>query len=128
MPHQPRGRPTKRSLTVERNVIRLLKIGNTRTAAAKASGISYDTLARWARLSAEFCNKLDQAEAEAETLYVNDIANMAREGNFAAAKFWLVTRRDSEWREPPSRQQIGGDPENPAPLIVERVRYDRDGD
>lgn len=101
-----RGRPTKRSAKVQATIVAALKAGNTRATAAKLAGITYTTLKRWCRLSVPFCAALDQAEAEAERMYVGHIKKAAAGGSWQAAAWWLERRRSSDWRKPADRLDV----------------------
>lgn len=102
------GRPTKRGPAVTKELVRLLQNGNTRMAAAKATGIDYSTLKRWCNLSAPFRAELEKAEALGETLYVGDITMAARSGNWQAAAWWLERRRHGDWRKPAEQHEHSG--------------------
>ena len=86
--------------------------GHARRAAAKAGGISLETLQKWIREGrrgeepyAEFVRRLSRAEHEAESVCVNALVGAARQGNHQAALQWLERRRRLDWR-PPSREDL----------------------
>lgn len=116
-----RGRPTKRSATVEKELLRLLRNGNTRKTAALVAGINPATLWRWCRLSARFCNAVTQAEEESVALYVNALTTNAVSGDTKAIIFYLTHRHGDDWKPPKERQEITG--AGGGPLIVERVEF-----
>lgn len=108
MPFGKPGRPTKRSVKVERAIVAALRKGNTRATSAKIGGIDYATLKRWCALSAPFRAALDLAEAQAESAYVGDIASAARKGNWQSAAWWLERRGNGAWRKPAERTELSG--------------------
>lgn len=100
------SRNKRNSVAVERAVLTAIRQGNTLTNAAIQAGINYDTLKRWRRLSPPFNTAVKKAEAEAEGLFVNDIAHAARDGNWQAAAWWLERRRTGDWRKPADRLEL----------------------
>ena len=71
------ARPTKYSAGIEAAICEHLRHGATRTAAAQASGIDYETLRRWMQSNAAFCGSITRAEAEAELRFTAAIARAA---------------------------------------------------
>lgn len=118
-----RGAPTKRSEAAEREIIRLLKNGNTRKTAAEVVGIDPSTLWRWCQISARFRKAVTQAEANAVSLYVNALTSNAVSGDTKAIIFYLTHRHGDDWKPAPTQTRIGGDPDNPAAIVVERVVF-----
>jgi transposase len=91
------ARPSKRTPQVEEAIIRALKAGSTRVAAAEYVGIDRTQLWRWMAQSATFRNAIMRAEAEAEVSCVGVIKKAANEGDWHAALAWLERRRYDEW-------------------------------
>lgn len=118
-----RGRPTKRSALVTEMVCKQIAAGNTRRVAAVLSGISYGTLARWCQFSAPFREAVEKAEAIAEAKHVAAIVQAGVTGQWQASAWYLERRRHDDWRKPPEQVRHGGDPDNPTPLVIERVTF-----
>lgn len=114
------GAPTKRAPAVEKEIVRLLRQGNTRKTAAEVVGIHPATLRRWCALSARFCALVTQAEASAVSLYVNALTTNAVSGDTKAIIFYLTHRHGDEWKPPKETTVHEGSAE--APLVV-RVEY-----
>lgn len=100
------SRNRRNSAVVERAILVAIRQGNTLTNAARQAGVSYRTLCRWRALSVTFNHAVEKAEAEAEGLFVNDIAAAARDGSWQAAAWWLERRRTGEWRKPADRLEL----------------------
>jgi HEAT repeat protein len=62
-----RGRPTKFSPKIARQIIKALRSKETRKAAYKAAGISHDTFAVWIRTKPEFARAVREATTTEET-------------------------------------------------------------
>jgi hypothetical protein len=102
-----KGSRNKRNVhPVELAVLTAIRQGNTLANAAMQAGITYSTLKRWRKLSAPFNAAVEKAEAEAEGLFVNDIAHAARDGSWQAAAWWLERRRTGDWRKPADRLEL----------------------
>lgn len=119
MPFGKPGRPTKRSVKVERAIVAALRKGNTRATSAKLGGISYATLKRWCALSAPFRAALEVAEALAEQKHVGNIHAAGAAGNWQASAWWLERRGNGEWRKPAERTELSGP--NGGPVEVDEV-------
>lgn len=90
------ARPTKCSPIVQDGLLKALRGGNTRTAAAAAVGIDRTTLTRWLARSATLRVDVEKAEADAERRAVGQIRSAMRT-SWTAAAWWLERRRPEEW-------------------------------
>lgn len=119
------GRPTKRdNARIEKEIVRLLKNGNTRKTAADVVGINPSTFWRWCQLSARFRNAVTQAEAEAVSLYVNALTTNAVSGDTKAIIFYLTHRHGDDWKPPKQSTELSG--VGGGPLVVERVVFGKE--
>ncbi len=100
------ARPKKYTPETVEAIITALTGGNTLSNAACLAGIHYDTLNDWRKRYPAFSDAVEQAEAEAERLYVEDIGHAARRGNWQAAAWWLERRRSGAWRKPAERLEV----------------------
>jgi hypothetical protein len=82
---------------VEAKILKALRQGSTRRAAAGYGGVASDTFERMLKRSADFAAQVELAEAEVEVAIVNDVRRAIHNGDTAAAKFWLERRRPNEW-------------------------------
>lgn len=90
------ARPTKRTPDREQRLVQAIRAGNTRRAACAYAGISDDTLANWARRSADFSDSLTRAEAESEVALVA-IVRQAATQDWRAAAHLLERRWPDSW-------------------------------
>jgi DNA-binding XRE family transcriptional regulator len=99
------ARPTKRTPEVEKKLRDLLRCGATRADAARAAGITYETLRQWEKDDAEFAEDIAQSESECAARMAARIYQEATrsDGDWRAAVEWLKRRRRDEWSE---RQEI----------------------
>lgn len=117
-------RPTKYSQERADAICATLAEGNTIRVAALVNGIGVSTLNEWREKYPEFAVALTRAEAEAEREHAQNIRRAALlPENWQASKFWLTHRSGSDWKPPAETRRVGGDPDNPTPLVVERVVF-----
>lgn len=90
------GRRTKRTPKLEAAVLRALRGGATRTAAAEHVGIHRDRLWRWTVADPAFRDAVTRAEAEAEIAYTK-IMRDAATADWRAAFAWLERRRHQDY-------------------------------
>lgn len=90
------ARPTKRTPDVETAILNALRVGNTRTDAALAAGVSRGAIAEWCRRYPAFLSAVEKAEAEARLRFVGIIATAART-RWQAAAWFLERRVPAEW-------------------------------
>lgn len=90
------ARRSKLTPVIEAVLLKSLRAGNTRTAAAATAGVDRHTLARWLATKAPFCTAVEKAEAEAEQRAVGQIRSAMR-SNWTAAAWWLERRRPKDW-------------------------------
>lgn len=71
-----------------------IRVGNSRTRAAVAAGITKDTVRRWADRYPSFARRLDQAEAEGVALLLGAVRQHAMSGapNTWQAAAWILER------------------------------------
>lgn len=116
------GQPTKYTAARVLSILDLLEEGNTLKVAALLSGISRETLNEWRKQYSDFSDMVDNAMALAERFYAQQLRG-ASKTDWNAAKFWLTHRHGDDWKPPATKTQIGGDPDNPAAIVVERVVF-----
>ena len=90
------ARNTKRTPVLEEAILRALRAGSTRAAAAEYVGVDRTQLWRWMRDDAAFRNECLRAEAEAEIAYTG-ILRKAATDDWRAAFAWLERRRSEDW-------------------------------
>lgn len=90
------ARPTKRTPEVETAILNALRVGNTRTDAALAAGISLGTLSTWCARYPEFLADVEKAEADARLRFVGIIATAAKT-SWQAAAWFLERRMPQQW-------------------------------
>jgi len=115
------GRPTKQREVVVQAILETLRKGNTRQASALSAGISYGTMARWCQEDDEFRESVENAEAEAEILHVQNI-QLAGIKEWTASAWWLERRRHGQWRKPADRTELTG--KDGSPIQTENVALD----
>lgn len=91
------ARPLKRTPQLEEAIIRALRAGTTRSAAAEYVGVDRTQLWRWMKSDSTFCNAIVRAEAEAEVACTGTLRKAAQDGDWHAALAWLERRRGKEW-------------------------------
>lgn len=91
------GRPSKYTPERIESILTLLRAGNTRRAAAHASGVSVDTFCTWLAQYSEFSEACQKAESEAESVHVANILRAASTGSWQASAWWLERRRHQDW-------------------------------
>lgn len=108
------GRPSKLNDDRRDRIIRAVRAGNYREAAARAAGIAPSTLYAWLERGAaeetgpyyEFSEALQRAEAEAEVFAVATIRK-AMPDDWRAAVTYLERRYPSRWRKNSSTELTG---------------------
>jgi hypothetical protein len=120
------GRPSKRTPQLEEELLRALRLGNTRTASCQYVGIPLERLERWQRSFVGFRRAVEAAEAAAEVRVVGRLINAVGEGDIAAIKFWLERRRPEHWAPP--RAKIEGDISIDLPDLLKRAWAAHKGD
>ena len=115
------ARPTKRTPEVETAILNALRVGNTRTDAALAAGVSRGAIAEWCRRYPAFLSAVEKAEAEARLRFVGIIATAARTRWQAAA--WFLERRMPEHWGRRERLEVAVDAKREA----ERLAGELDG-
>lgn len=91
------GRPSKYTPERVARIVQLLEAGNTRKAAATASGIAEATFHAWCAEYPEFSEQIKEAESEAESKHVGNILTAASKGAWQASAWWLERRRHEDW-------------------------------
>jgi hypothetical protein len=119
------GRPTKLTTTLEHRICTLVEVGNTVEVAARASGVSRDTVYEWLRRGEltgkpnapyrAFLAAVDRAKAEREHRMVVTILKAAQSGSWQAARFLLERWNPDAWapssgREKPEAEPPAADP------------------
>lgn len=112
-----RGAPTKRTKERVEGILRALRAGNTRTAAAEHLGIHRDTIANWMADNSAFFRAVMQAEAEAELRCATIITKAVMDGSTENAWKWLERRRHADWGKKEQIEHVGP---GGGPLIIER--------
>jgi hypothetical protein len=92
------GRPTKKTPERVDAILRALKAGNTRKAAACFAEIHVDTFYEWMKADPSFSDAVEKSEADAEVRFVTRIATAAEE-TWQAAAWWLERRRPDDYRQ-----------------------------
>lgn len=90
------ARRPKFTATAQQAILRSLRAGATRTAAAAAAGMAYETFRRHAAVSVEFRAAIEKAEAQAETDSVR-VVRAAMRDHWQAAAWWLERRRAEDY-------------------------------
>ena len=100
------GRPAKLDDLTEARIIRAIEAGATYKLAAKAGGITYETLRTWRNEHDCFDAKCESAEWRAANLWLDAIDAAADKGDWRAAAWRLERRYPSEYGK---RRGDGGD-------------------
>ena len=98
---------SKLTETTQATLRAALEAGNTRAAAARGAGISYECLRLWIRRGEKektgkhriLARTIEQAEAQAEREAVAEIRAAWKRGEWRAAAWWLERRRPETYRE-----------------------------
>ena len=98
---------SKLTETTQATLRAALEAGNTRAAAARGAGISYECLRLWIRRGEKektgrhriLARTVEQAEAQAEREAVAEIRAAWKRGEWRAAAWWLERRRPETYRE-----------------------------
>ena len=98
---------SKLTETTQATLRAALEAGNTRAAAARGAGISYECLRLWIRRGEKektgkhriLARTIEQAEAQAEREAVAEIRAAWQRGEWRAAAWWLERRRPETYRE-----------------------------
>jgi len=90
-------------------------------------GCAADTIRRTALRDAEFAEQLDQAEAKAEVLYLQNLRTAAREPRYWRAAAWFLERRHPQQfgpRKPRTvtHEQFQGAIEQFAKIVADEVK------
>lgn len=94
-PKRGRGRPTKFTEEAKGQIIKALKLGNTRKAASQSVGIVFQTFANWLVSHPDFLVDVVKAEAEAELRFLGKVAVGA--AGWQSAAWWLERRRHEDY-------------------------------
>jgi transposase-like protein len=87
----------KYNAEIHKKIVTAIKGGATHKAAARASGVTPETLSHWKKQYPEFCEDIARAEAEAQAFAESTLYDLARKGNLKAVIHWLARRCPSEW-------------------------------
>lgn len=93
------GRPSDLTPDLSAIICQLVQLGSTHEVAARAAGVNVATFYRWKQwgrerpdsIYAQFCEALDQAEAEGEVRHLDHIA-----GSGVTGSMWILQRRHPE--------------------------------
>ena len=115
---------SKLTETTQATLRAALEAGNTRAAAARGAGISYECLRLWIRRGEKektgkhriLARTVEQAEAQAEREAVAEIRAAWKRGEWRAAAWWLERRRPETYRE--QKDQGGNTAENTTVRII----------
>lgn len=102
-------------------LLKALRVGNTRAAAARAVGIHIDTFHDWLTKDPKFSEAVVRAEAEAEQYYLSHI-QQAAPGDWRAAAFWLERRRPADYGKRDGLDVTSGGKTIPGITLVEVVK------
>lgn len=94
-----RGRPSKFSWERAEAIVKLVREGASRAAAAAGAGIDESTLYDWVKRFPEFSQCIKKAHAEAEMKMVEVITSAAKD-HWQAAAWWLERRHPKAWGRP----------------------------
>lgn len=87
--------PTKRVPDVRRTILAALELGATKTDAAHAAGVAYETLRTWGEEDPAFSAALKAAQAKCRVRSLGIIKRAAASGSWQAAA-WVCERTDPE--------------------------------
>jgi len=116
-PKGKRGRWTKRSPQVEREILDALHNGSTQKDAAEAAGVTWETFHSWRKQDPDFLQAVARAEAECARTMAARIRQEATVsgGDWRAAMEWLKRRRREDWTE---RTELTGAQGAPLEVVV----------
>jgi hypothetical protein len=100
-----------------------LRAGNRRGMAARAAGITRDTVWRWRRLDPDFAHDEAQAELDAHEDVEDALYQAAISGNVTAIQVWLYNRMPDRWRDQ-RNLSVAGPGGGPIEHAVTTRRYD----
>ncbi len=111
--HRRPGHPLKLTPAVQETICNAIRMGNYLVTAARAAGVSMDSLQRWRRLGEEgrepfasFLAAVEQAETECETRLVKIMYDAAPQ-DYRAARDMLARRFSDRWA--PNFERFGGE-------------------
>lgn len=128
-----RGRPSKLTAELTKNICKWLNHGMFIEDAARMVGIHKSTLYRWIEqgrkdrdeeitsLYGDFCDAIELARAQAEGVYLNSIKSAAARGQWQAAAWWLE-RSFEKWTKP-TKVELGGSDKEPVKV---QIKYSGD--
>ena len=94
------GRPAKLDDLTEQRIIRAIEAGATYKLAAKAGGITYETLRTWRNERPDFDQRCESAEWRAANRWLDAIDEAAESGDWRAAAWRLERRYPTEYGKP----------------------------
>jgi hypothetical protein len=119
------GANSKYTPQIVKKIIDLVKMGNFKSPAARACGISHDTLWRWETEHPEFSEALKNAEANGEAELVKKIKKASGK-NWTAAAWMLERKNHQRWGRKDKLEMSGhllnGTPEDIEKATVEMFR------
>lgn len=125
------GRLAKFGDQKKEKYLRLLRDGQRRGQAARACGVSYETVRLHLHAEPWFAHAVHDAEMDANEVVENALFETAKAGNVLAQQVWLYNRSPDRWKDR-RNLQVGGNPEGP-PLrltleqaVAELVKADHD--
>jgi hypothetical protein len=110
------GRPTKRSDETDAEILDCLRLGMSRSSAAKYAKIDHETLSRWIKRDATFALECGRASAEFE----RELVQAARDGVAKSPKVAidLLERRCPSWNKDNTSQVAANGRNTIAPALV----------
>ena len=110
------GRPTKRNSETDAEILDCLRLGMSRSSAAKYAKIDHETLSRWIKRDATFALECGRASAEFE----RGLVEAARDGVAKSPKIAidLLERRFPSWNKDTSASQLANGRNTIAPALV----------
>lgn len=98
------GRPTLLDDERAERIIKAIRNGGSRNAAAEAAGVDRSTLFEWIARGRkgeapfnDFVDRIKRAESVAENAMVRVVRKAARMGTWQAAAWWLERRRSKQY-------------------------------
>lgn len=124
------GRPTKYTDELAAAICKDIERGNTFRTAALINGIGERTFYDWKEQLPQFSQRVLEAEAKAEANVVGSLGYLVEKSDINAIKFYLTHRNNDGWRPPTQRNEHTGEDGGAINhrLIVERVKYEEDGE
>jgi len=123
-----RGRPPKLTPEVQQKIVETLTLGNYRSTAARAAGVSYSAFQEWMRKGEkarkgahrDFFNAVRAIETQTEVIVVGDLLLKAKKDP-KLAKWWLAHRHPKRWGDNrPQKVELTG--KDGGPLKIEDAR------